>query len=111
MVRDILEDYVFAGPRGEVVDGLKDLVGHTVPFQRRVKRQCGVAAKSGGDAIAVEWNRCQSSRVDALGKLSNATLSLEPMHHIKDGAAVGLLSVSLVEFGEREKRRGLARVR
>jgi hypothetical protein len=72
-----------------------------------VKCQRGVATKGGRDAIAVEWNRCQSSPIDALGKLTNATLMLESVQHIKDRTAVGLRPVALAEFAEREKRRGL----
>ena len=53
MVSDVVEDNVFACASGEIVDGLKDLVGDAVQFEGGVEGDDGVVAEGVRDAVVV----------------------------------------------------------
>ena len=42
MVRDAVKDHILAGASGEIVDGLKSLVGEPVEFERGMEGDDGV---------------------------------------------------------------------
>ena len=104
----IVEGYVFSGTCGEVVDGLKYLVCHAVPFERSVKRNDGILAKCGRNAIAIERRARESSCVNAVRQLPDASLALQTMQHIKDGTAVRVPAIAIAGHFQREERRGLS---
>ena len=53
VVGHVIEDHVFSRARGEIVDGLENLVGDAVPFERGMKRNDGIVAKREGNEIAI----------------------------------------------------------
>ena len=110
MVGHVVEGYVFSRTCGEVVDGLKYLVCHAVPFERGVKRDNGILAKCGRNEIAIERRARESSCVNTVRQLLDAALALQTMQHIKDGTAVRVPAIATAGLFQCEERRGLSKL-
>jgi hypothetical protein len=53
MVRDAVEDYILAGASGEIVDGLKSLIGEPVEFERGMEGNDSIFPEGCRNAVAV----------------------------------------------------------
>src|SRR6266849_11028566 len=98
VVGDVIEDHVFARTRGEIVDGLEDLICGAVPFERGMKRNGSIVAKRAGDEITIRRRGSEGSGVDAMRQLTDASLALQAMQHVQDGAAVRVFSVAVARL-------------
>ena len=83
MVRDGVEDHVFAGASGEIVDRLKGLVGEPVKFERGMEGDDSVVPKGCRNTIAVQRSGGEGSRIDSVGYLPDAALMFEPVNEIR----------------------------
>ena len=107
MVRDAVKDHILAGASGEIVDGLKSLVGEPVEFERGMEGDDGVVPERGGDTIAIQRHCRQGAGVDAVGYLLNAALFLEALEEVQQGAIAIILVIALARLFERKEGRGL----
>jgi hypothetical protein len=69
------KDYVLAGASGEIVDGLKSLVGEPVKFERGMEGNDGVVSERGRHTIGIQGSCCEGSGVDSVGYLPRDNLS------------------------------------
>jgi hypothetical protein len=66
VVGDAVEDHILPQAAGEIVDGLKGLVGKTVEFERRMKGDDGVVPERCGDPVPIEGNCGESAGVSSV---------------------------------------------
>jgi hypothetical protein len=110
VVGHVIEDHVFSRARGEIVDGLENLVGDAMPLECGMKRNYGIVSKRGGNQIAIRRRRGKRSGVHAMRQLPNATLALQTVQHIQDGTAMRIPCEALSSFLQGKQRRGLSKV-
>jgi hypothetical protein len=110
MVRDAIKDYVFAGASGEIVDGLKSLVGEPVKFERGMEGNNGVVSERGRHTIAIQGSCGEGSGVDSVGYLLHSALFLETLEQIQEGAISLILLIELTRLVERKEGRGLGKL-
>jgi hypothetical protein len=93
VVRDAVEDHILAEARGEIVDGLKGLIGNSMEFERGMEGDDGVVPECGGDTIAIQGNCGEGAGVDAVGYLPHAVLFFEALEQIQKGAIALILLI------------------
>jgi len=67
VISDAVKDHILAGASGEIVDGLKSLVGEPVEFERGMEGNDGVVPERGRHTIAIQRSGCEGSGVDSIG--------------------------------------------
>ena len=67
VIRNAVKDHIFAGASGEIVDGLKSLVGEPVEFERGMEGNDGVVPERRRHTIAIQGSGCEGSGVDSVG--------------------------------------------
>jgi hypothetical protein len=67
VVRDGVEDHVFAGASGEIIDGLKSLVGEPMEFEGGMKGDDSIFPEGRRNAVAVQGRGGEGSRVNSVG--------------------------------------------
>jgi hypothetical protein len=110
VVRDAVEDYILAGASGEIVDGLKSLVGKPVEFERGVEGNDGVIPERGRHTVAIQGNCGEGSGVNSVGYLLHTALFFETLEEIQKGAISLILLIELTRLVERKERRGLGKL-
>jgi hypothetical protein len=107
MVRDAVKDHILSGATGEIVDGLKSLVGKPVEFERGMEGYDGVVSKGCWHAISIQRRGGECSRVNSVGYLPDSILVFETLEEIQKGAISRILIIELTRLVERKERRGL----
>jgi hypothetical protein len=110
MVRDAVKDYIPAGASGEIVDGLKSLVGEPVKFERGMEGNDGVVPERGWHTIPIEGGCGEGSGVDSVGYLPHAALFFKTLEQIQKGAILLILLIELTRLVERKEGRGLGKL-
>jgi hypothetical protein len=110
VVRDAVKDYILAGASGEIVDGLKSLVGEPAEFERGMEGNDGVVPERGWHTIAIQGSCGKGSGVDSVGYLLDAALSFETLEQIQKGAISLILIIELTRLFERKEGRGLSKL-
>jgi len=107
VVGDAVEDHIFAEAAGEIVDGLKGLIGKSMEFERRMEGDDGVVPERGGDTIPIQGNCGEGTGVDAVRYLQHAALFFETLEEVQKGAVAVILVIALTCLFESEEGRGL----
>jgi hypothetical protein len=107
VVSDPVEDHILAEASGEIVDGLKDLIGKSMEFERGMEGDDGVVPERGGDTIPIQgkWGECAG--VDAVRYRPHAALVFEALEQIQKRAIALILLIQLARLVERKEGRGL----
>jgi hypothetical protein len=66
VVGDAVENHILPQAAGEIVDGLKGLIGKTVEFKRRMKGDDGVVPERSGDPVPIQGNCGESAGVSSV---------------------------------------------
>src|SRR6266436_2883630 len=107
VVGDAVEDHIFAEPAGEIVDGLKGLIGESMEFERGMEGDDGVVAERGGDTIPIQGKCGEAADVDAVRYLPYAALFFETLEEVQKGAVAVILVIALTRLVESKEGRGL----
>jgi hypothetical protein len=67
VISNAVKDHILAGASGEIVDGLKSLVGEPVEFERGMEGNDGVVPERRRHTIAIQGSGCEGSGVDSVG--------------------------------------------
>lgn len=110
MVSDTIKDHILAGAGGEIVDGLKSLVGEPMEFERGMEGNEGVFPEGSWHAIAIQWSGGECSRVDSVGYLSDSILVFESVEEVQKGAISLILLIEPTRLFERKEGRGLGKL-
>jgi hypothetical protein len=92
VIRNTVKDDISARTSGEIVDGLKSLIGDSVEFESGMDGQDGVFAKRGWHTIAIQRSCGEGSGVDSVGYLAYAALFFESLKEVQKGATASILN-------------------
>jgi hypothetical protein len=93
MVGGAVKDHVLSGATGEIVDGLKSLIGEPVEFERGMEGNDGVVSEGSWHAISIQRSAGECSRVDSVGYLPDSILVFEAVQEIQKGAISRVLII------------------
>jgi len=110
VVGHAVKDHILAGASGEIVDGLKSLVGEAVEFESGMEGDDGIFSEGSRHAVAVQRSCGECSRVDSISYLSDTTLVFESVEEVQKGAISFILIIELTRLVEREEGRGLGKL-